>query len=283
MCIYVPARAEKQQRYFEALANSHPQLTFKVSQLPTDLRSRDLFQLLRKHPGLLALQVRENNSRLEPVQYIVPGQRFNELYGWDSYFCVLGLLEAGKLDVALDIAEHFIFEIEHYGAVLNANRSYYLGRSQPPFLTDLLLRIYARMSCPSRAREFLWKGTQAAIKEYHEVWMCAPRLDPVTGLSRYRPDGFGIPPEVESGHYDWYLGEVAQRLGTNIADLSSEYNEGILQDEALDEFFMHDRASREAGHDTSYEYCEYFRRESLADFLIERAWSHKLPTLLLWT
>jgi len=33
-------------------------------------------------------------------KYVVPGGRFNEMYGWDSYFIVRGLLQDGKVDLA---------------------------------------------------------------------------------------------------------------------------------------------------------------------------------------
>src|SRR5712664_2195440 len=55
-------------------------------------------------------------------KYVVPGGRFNEMYGWDSYFIVRGLVEDKRIDLARGMVENFFFEIEHYGAVLNANR-----------------------------------------------------------------------------------------------------------------------------------------------------------------
>ncbi len=54
------------------------------------------------------------------------------MYGWDSYFILLGLLRDGRVDLARGMVENFFFEIEHYGSILNANRTYYLTRSQPP-------------------------------------------------------------------------------------------------------------------------------------------------------
>src|SRR5947209_8690596 len=74
--------------------------------------------------------------------YVVPGGRFNEMYGWDSYFIILGLLRAGRIDLARGMVENFFFEMEHYGTVLNANRTYYLTRSQPPFLTSIIMAVY---------------------------------------------------------------------------------------------------------------------------------------------
>ena len=79
-------------------------------------------------PGLLFL----------PNPYVVPGGRFNEMYGWDSYFIVLGLEADHREALAKDIVDNFLFEVENYGAVLNANRTYYLTRSQPPFLTSMI-------------------------------------------------------------------------------------------------------------------------------------------------
>ena len=79
-------------------------------------------------PGLLYL----------PNPYIVPGGRFNEMYGWDSYFIVLGLEADHREALAKGIVDNFLFEVEQYGSVLNANRTYYLTRSQPPFLTSMI-------------------------------------------------------------------------------------------------------------------------------------------------
>ena len=75
-------------------------------------------------------------------KYVVPGGRFNEMYGWDSYFIVRGLLRAGRVELARGMVDNFFFEIEHYGAMLNANRTYYLTRSQPPFLSSMFVDIY---------------------------------------------------------------------------------------------------------------------------------------------
>ena len=64
------------------------------------------------------------------------------MYGWDSYFIIRGLLEDGRRELARGMIENFFYEIEHYGAVLNANRTYYLTRSQPPFLSSMIMAQY---------------------------------------------------------------------------------------------------------------------------------------------
>ena len=83
-------------------------------------------------PGLLYL----------PNRYVVPGGRFNEMFGWDSYFIILGLLRDGRVDLAQGMVENFFYEIENYGAVLNANRTYFLTRSQPPLLSSMIRAVY---------------------------------------------------------------------------------------------------------------------------------------------
>ena len=64
------------------------------------------------------------------------------MYGWDSYFIIRGLLRENRIDLAKGMVEDFFFEIENYGGVLNANRTYYLTRSQPPFLSSMILAVY---------------------------------------------------------------------------------------------------------------------------------------------
>ncbi|HWX23932.1 MAG TPA: trehalase family glycosidase, partial [Vicinamibacteria bacterium] len=81
--------------------------------------------------------LKEHGLLYLPRPYVVPGGRFNEMYGWDSYFILLGLEADHHEALAKGMVDNFLFEIEHYGAVLNANRTYYLTRSQPPFLTAM--------------------------------------------------------------------------------------------------------------------------------------------------
>ncbi|HYM42299.1 MAG TPA: alpha,alpha-trehalase TreF [Steroidobacteraceae bacterium] len=68
-----------------------------------------------------------------PKPYVVPGGRFREIYYWDSYFTMLGLLESGRGDLVADMVEDFAHLIDSYGHVPNGTRTYYLSRSQPPF------------------------------------------------------------------------------------------------------------------------------------------------------
>src|SRR5438874_4851713 len=136
-------------------------------------------------PGLLYLENR----------YVVPGGRFNEMYGWDSYFIILGLLRAGRIDLARGMVENFFFEIEHYGTILNANRAYYLTRSQPPFLTSMIMAVYdAAKAAGHEDHRWLERAYGYASKDY-QTWNREPHVAGSTGLSRYYDFGTGPAPE----------------------------------------------------------------------------------------
>jgi alpha,alpha-trehalase len=73
-----------------------------------------------------------------PHPYIVPGGRFRELYYWDSYFTMLGLVQSGRLDLTQDMVRDFAYLIDTFGHVPNGVRTYYLSRSQPPFFFEMV-------------------------------------------------------------------------------------------------------------------------------------------------
>ena len=138
-------------------------------------------------------------------KYVVPGGRFNEMYGWDSYFIVRGLLRAGRIEMARGMVNNFFFEIEHYGAMLNANRAYYLTRSQPPFLSSMFVDVYRAVQGGGRDPDTTWlERAYADLDKDYEMWTHEPHLAGDTGLSRYYDFGEGPPAEAlqdESGFY----------------------------------------------------------------------------------
>jgi len=73
-----------------------------------------------------------------PNPYVVPGGRFREVYYWDSYFTMLGLVEDGYRPLAEDMLRNFASLIDRYGFIPNSNRSYMLSRSQPPFFFKMV-------------------------------------------------------------------------------------------------------------------------------------------------
>jgi len=147
-----------------------------------------------------------------PNRYVVPGGRFNEMYGWDSYFIILGLMESGHEDLARDMVENFFFEIEHYGGILNANRTYYLTRSQPPFLSSEIRDVWAAEQAAGRrddARAWLERGYRYAVRD-HALWTREAHRAGNTGLARYYDYGEG--PVAEMADDDAYYQNVIQWL-----------------------------------------------------------------------
>lgn len=107
-----------------------------------------------------------NGSLLSlPNEYIVPGGRFGEIYYWDSYFTMLGLKEAGKQDLIENMVENFAHLIHTQGYIPNGNRTYYIGRSQPPFFA-LMVELLSTI----KGEAILLKYADVLQKEY-DFWM----------------------------------------------------------------------------------------------------------------
>ena len=156
-----------------------------------------------------------------PNPYVVPGGRFNEMYGWDSYFIIRGLLRDGRMELAHQMIENFFFEIDHYGSILNANRTYYFTRSQPPFLTSMIRAFYEEEKARGHEdRQWLSKAYQYAAKDY-ELWTRSFHQAGDTGLARYYDLGEGPVPEM--GDDPRYYLDVAGYLLVHPEDSSYGY------------------------------------------------------------
>lgn len=244
--LYVPEKDPFAMAYFKDLEQSIPRL--QVLPLP-DAISDDFSLSLNKKPGLLALALQvDDNQKVTGIPFVVPGGRFNEMYGWDSYFIAVGLLIDGKIALAKGTAEHFKYQIDHYGKILNANRSYYLTRTQPPFYTSLLMDV---VNAEKVDTHWLFKHLQTAITEYHLVWMQTDKRLTANGLNRYKAEGVGLPFEVEPGHFDDILEQFAQKYNLPLREFEQQYLDRTITDAALDAYFIHDRSMRESGHDTT--------------------------------
>jgi alpha,alpha-trehalase len=263
--LYVSDKDTFAFNYFKEISKELTDINLKIVRLPEDITPHTIKDLEDKH-GLLPLALDVNDSgEVTGVPFVVPGGRFNEMYGWDSYFESLGLIADGKIKLAKAMVDNLVYELENYGKILNANRSYYLTRSQPPFLTSLALTVYNKLPPTEESRQWLKKVLYAAIKEYREVWMNKDHLTSI-GLSRYYGSGLGIPPEVEPGHYDSILGPFAQKHNLPLFEFEKLYKQGLINEPELDTFFVHDRAMRESGHDTTYRW-RINDKDRCADFV----------------
>lgn len=121
-----------------------------------------LWTVLKRNPD----KVVDGSSLLAlPNPYIVPGGRFREIYYWDSYFTMLGLKESGEIEMIDNMVKNFAYLIETYGHIPNGSRSYYLGRSQPPFFAAMVA-LLAGVKGDSIYQEFL-----PAMEKEYQFWM----------------------------------------------------------------------------------------------------------------
>jgi len=217
-----------------------------------------------------------------PHPYVVPGGFFNEMYGWDSYFIVLGLVADHHQKLALDMVDNALYEVEHYGAVLNANRTYYLTRSQPPLLSAMMVAVLddpASFPDAKAKREWLVRAYPLAVRNY-EIWTRKPHLAGDTGLSRYFD--FGDGPVIEAQNSDYYVGVIRwllahpsqnpgylikapqhpdqAQLETLKATSCDVTKSKVCAGDWLDgyrltaDYYLGDRAMRESGFDTDFHF-----------------------------
>jgi alpha,alpha-trehalase len=100
-----------------------------------------------------------------PHPYVVPGGRFREVYYWDSYFTMLGLVESGRTDLVRHMLDNFAHLIQTVGHIPNGNRTYYLSRSQPPYFAAMV-GLYATATDTTQALRYL-----DALEREHAFWM----------------------------------------------------------------------------------------------------------------
>lgn len=126
-----------------------------------------------------------------PNTYLVPASEeghefdFNEMYYWDSYFMVQGMLDDEHKKLVLGILDNLVVLFERYKIIPNASRTYLTGRTQPPFLTSFIFDVYAAYGMD---RVWLKKYIDIAKQEYATVWMGESKPNwrlVYKGLSRY--------------------------------------------------------------------------------------------------
>lgn len=196
-------------------------------------------------------RIEEHGLLFLPGRYVVPGGRFNEMYGWDSYFMALGLLRQGRVPIARAIADQCLYQVEHYGTVLTANRTYYLSRSHPPLLGRLVLAVYRATG------DLPWlKKTLPLLEKFYFYWTVPPHLVPGINLSRYYDFAHGPAPEVARGEVDENGLNHYERLRLHLkATGVGLHNRDEFLDPVTNELTAHayhsDRTMRESGFDVS--------------------------------
>ncbi|XP_055355268.1 trehalase-like [Paramacrobiotus metropolitanus] len=113
-----------------------------------------------------------------PHAFIVPGGRFDEIYYWDSYWLMQGLLASNMPHTVQGMLRNFAYLIHKFGHCPNGNRIYYLKRSQPPFLALMLDLYRLHYNVPNQTDTLLLiKEMLPALQKEHDFWMNKRRIE----------------------------------------------------------------------------------------------------------
>lgn len=186
-------------------------------------------------------QSAEGSSRVAlPYPYVVPGGRFREIFYWDSYFTMLGLKLAGRVDLIRGMVNNFAYLIDTFGFIPNGNRTYFLSRSQPPYFA-LMVKLLADIDGPETLahyqpqlqREYdFWMQNVQALTDEQPITKRVVRVAGCSTVNRYWDTS--PTPRPEAYREEVELAEEAQSLRVIPAEL-----------------FTHIRAACESGWDFS--------------------------------
>jgi alpha,alpha-trehalase len=178
------------------LASKIPRKFPKLRRNQSELTAQDV-AAARKYikeywPKLTRFHPKDDGSLLGlPHRYLVPAYEeghefdFNELYYWDSYFMVQGMVDKEHKDLVIGVLENLLFTFEKFKVIPNASRTYLTSRSQPPFLSSFILDVYKEYKLD---KKWLHRAIKIAEAEYHTVWMGKNKPNSrqvYEGLSRY--------------------------------------------------------------------------------------------------
>jgi alpha,alpha-trehalase len=139
-----------------------PQVNYVTKEKDVVMHIKNLWRVLKRDADTAL----EGSSLLAlPYPYIVPGGRFREIYYWDSYFTMLGLKESGETEMIESMIKNFAYLLDTLGHIPNGNRSYYIGRSQPPFFAAMV-----QLLASIKGDEVFTTYLPALEKEY-KYWM----------------------------------------------------------------------------------------------------------------
>ncbi|MFN8349121.1 MAG: alpha,alpha-trehalase TreF [Spirosomataceae bacterium] len=170
-----------------------------------------------------------------PYPYAVPGGRFREIYYWDSYFTMLGLQVSQRFDLVESMVNNFAYLIDRIGFIPNGNRTYYLGRSQPPFFA-LMVSLLAEIK-----GESVWQTYLPSLEKEYSFWM--------RGQNRVTNAAFRVVRMPDGSILNRYWDDIplprpeAYKEDTELARRST--------DQVPEELYRHVRAAAESGWDFS--------------------------------
>ena len=165
----------------------------------------------------------QNNTKDEgtliglPYSYTCPSVPndvgiFQEMYYWDTYFTNVGLILSDRIDQAKNNCRNMAYLINRYGFMPNGNRTFYLNRSQPPFLSRMVRDIYTATG----EKEWIAEMYPVLVKE-HKFW--TTKRVTTSGLNRYFGDFATNEERIEFGRD--FLKRMKMPMETNLVALAN--------------------------------------------------------------
>lgn len=116
-----------------------------------------------------------------PNGFVIPGGRFKELYYWDTFWIVKGLLLCDMVDTARGVIENLLYLVKVFGHIPNGSRVYYIQRTQPPMLTLMLYEYFKH----TQDLDFVKRNIQYLDKEM-DYWLSTRRVEVEKGGRKYK-------------------------------------------------------------------------------------------------
>ncbi|XP_066253985.1 trehalase-like [Euwallacea similis] len=152
--------------------------------------ARDLVSIWPQLGRKITDSVKEHPDRHSvipvPEGFIVPGGRFQEIYYWDSYWIIKGLLISEMSTTVKGMLTNLIYLIKQYGMIPNGSRLYYLNRSQPPVFT-MMVGLYLEYT-----NDLEWLRTNIEYIETElNFWLSKRTLKILVGDNNYELAHYG--------------------------------------------------------------------------------------------
>ncbi|MBA3724227.1 MAG: hypothetical protein H0W89_05070, partial [Candidatus Levybacteria bacterium] len=186
-------------------------LEYKVTNLPYELPYADKIPYADRMPLVYKNAVKNKDinptSIKLPHYYFVPNDnKFTYIYYWDSFFMFRGLMGTKREWLMNDMVENFLYLFDTFHIVPNFSAPASMGRSQPPFLSSMIMDTYLKRLNPNNPyryakgavqqrfyqiskRRWLKRAIETAKKEYELVWIDRSKAYNHSvqgyGLSRY--------------------------------------------------------------------------------------------------
>jgi alpha,alpha-trehalase len=176
-----------------------------------------------------------------PYEFLVANEtRFDELYYWDSFFGIKGLLVTERWEMAAKTVENFLFEIRRFGMIPNANRDYYLSRSQPPFISSMVREVFDSTDAPLKQKWLRERAYPLMKHDLEDFWMDSKgRFDGKTGLHHHyddinypRPERHSSDKEIASNADDPYGLGLTYRDTRAVAESGLDFTDALGKEAA---------------------------------------------------